>query len=275
MASCSSVHPVISVIVPVYNVEPYLRACLDSIRMQSFTDWEMLLIDDGSTDNSGVICDEYAAMDDRILVFHQENRGLSAARNAGLDHVRGQYIAMIDSDDVMLSEDYLNILLRSIEEYGARIAVADLYPFSDNPPSRALEYPLSIKCYNGPDAYANHMGKAGFNYGHVGAKLYDRSLFSSVRYPIGKLAEDNAIAHLLFSPCERVAVIDAYIYGYRMRPGSIMSSSDKSVLIHDTVAAFNGRVEYFKQLGRPDLSHLAEQELLKTLNKIRKMGART
>ena len=182
---------------------------------------------------------------------------------------------MIDSDDVMISEDYLTVLYSNLMQYEAKIAIADLYPFSDNPPSRALEYPLSIKCYNGLDAYANHMGKTGFNYGHVGAKLYDRSLFTTVRYPVGRLAEDNAIAHLLFSPCERVVVIDAYIYGYRMRPGSIMNASDKGVLIHDTVAAFNGRVEYFKQLNRPDLSHLAEQELLIVLKKIRKMGART
>ena len=103
--------PVISIIVPVYNVESYLRQCLDSILMQDFNDYELLLIDDGSPDNCGNICDGYASKDPRIRVIHQENGGLSAARNTGLDNSASEYIAMVDSDDILLSTRYLSTLL--------------------------------------------------------------------------------------------------------------------------------------------------------------------
>ena len=272
MSRCYNRQPTISIIVPVYNVEPYLRACLDSIKMQSFTDWEMLLIDDGSTDKGGIICDEYAAEDNRIRVFHQENQGLSAARNTGLDHTRGQYITMIDSDDVLLSDEYLSILYRTITEYSAQLSLVNFQPFSgDLPPHIQNPHP-SLRCYNGLDAYAHHFGQSGFNYGHSGGKLFEKKLFDDIRYPVGKLSEDNAISHLLFSPCEKVVVINSRLYGYRVREGSIMTSSNRSLLIHDIVSAFHGRITYFNQLGRHDLSYLAEQELLKVLHIVRKIG---
>ncbi len=101
------VNPIISVIVPVYNAEKYLRRCVDSILAQTFTDFELLLIDDGSKDKSGEICDEYARKDNRVKVFHKENGGASAARNLGLDHANGYYVAFVDSDDY-LSTEYLH-----------------------------------------------------------------------------------------------------------------------------------------------------------------------
>ena len=101
-------NPKISVIVPVYNVERYLRRCIDSILAQTFTDFELLLIDDGSKDSSGEICDEYAAKDSRIIVFHKENGGVSSARNVGLDNVRGEWVAFVDADD-KISDGYFHI----------------------------------------------------------------------------------------------------------------------------------------------------------------------
>lgn len=274
--------PAISVIVPVYNVAPYLSACLDSILAQSFTDWEMLLIDDGSTDQSGSICDTYAASNMRIRVFHQENQGLSAARNTGLANARGAYITMVDSDDLLLSEEYLAILYDAVTKYDAQISVVGLCPFSGDPPSPSLSQtpgdPLSpsmqqdpaVHCFSGLDAYAHSMREPRFNYGHAGGKLYARACFSNVRYPVGKLVEDNAVAHLLFSPCERVAVVPEPLYGYRLRSGGIMKSAKRETLLLDTIAAFHDRMEYFKSLGRPDLSLLAEKELLWNLRIIRK-----
>ena len=106
-----SAPPTISVIVPVYNTEKYLRRCIDSVLAQTYTDFELLLIDDGSKDSSGAICDEYAAQDTRMRVFHKENGGVSSARNMGLDHARGEWITFVDSDD-WLSKDYLDDLIR-------------------------------------------------------------------------------------------------------------------------------------------------------------------
>lgn len=102
-----NINPKISVIVPVYNAEKYLQCCVDSILAQTFTDFELLLIDDGSRDRSGEICDEYARKDVRVKVFHKENGGASAARNLGLDHANGYYVAFVDSDDY-LSAEYLH-----------------------------------------------------------------------------------------------------------------------------------------------------------------------
>ena len=104
-------NPKISVIIPVYNAEKYLRRCVDSILAQIFTDFELLLIDDGSKDKSGVICDEYAKKDNRVKVFHKENGGVSSARNLGLDNARGEWIGFIDSDD-MVKPEYLDGLIR-------------------------------------------------------------------------------------------------------------------------------------------------------------------
>ncbi len=111
----------ISVIVPVYQVEAYLPACVDSILNQSYSNWELILVDDGSRDNSGSLCDAYAARDRRIRVYHQENRGVSAARNMGLELAGGEYIAFVDSDD-LIKPDYLEVLYRNLAEHGADIA---------------------------------------------------------------------------------------------------------------------------------------------------------
>lgn len=116
--------PKISVIVPVYNVEKYLSRCIDSILAQTFTDFELLLIDDGSTDNSGRICDGYAGKDNRIRVFHKENGGVSSARNLGLDNAKGEYIAFIDADD-WIEIEYLNLLYSTLREQNADIVACD------------------------------------------------------------------------------------------------------------------------------------------------------
>ncbi len=116
----------ISVIVPVYNVEPYLAGCLDSILSQTYRDLEILLIDDGSTDRGGTICDEYAAKDPRIRVFHTENRGLSAARNRGLDEAKGEYVGFVDSDD-RIDPDMFEYLLEAAERTGADVTECGVF----------------------------------------------------------------------------------------------------------------------------------------------------
>ncbi|WP_227166600.1 glycosyltransferase, partial [Enterococcus faecium] len=118
----------ISIIVPVYKVEKYLRKCVDSILAQTFTDFEVILVDDGSPDNSGKICDEYAEKDNRVRVIHKENGGLSSARNAGIDVARGKYLGFVDSDDY-IDEDMYEILYENLKIHDADISSVELIPF--------------------------------------------------------------------------------------------------------------------------------------------------
>jgi len=131
----------ISVIIPVYNVEPYLKKCLDSVVTQTYKEIEIILVDDGSTDGSGPICDEYAAQDKRIRVIHKRNGGLSDARNVGLDRCSGRYVTFIDSDDYVAS-DYVERLYRILVEYNADIAVCDYFEFYDEEP---VEHPKKVR----------------------------------------------------------------------------------------------------------------------------------
>lgn len=121
----------ISIIVPVYKVEPYLRKCVDSILAQTFTNFEVILVDDGSPDNSGKICDEYAIKDSRVRVIHKENGGLSSARNAGIDIARGKYLGFVDSDDY-IAEDMYEVLYENLKFYDADISSVEIIPFRDD-----------------------------------------------------------------------------------------------------------------------------------------------
>lgn len=123
--------PEISVIVPVYNVEKYLRQCIESIKMQTFENWELILVDDGSLDNSGSICDEYAQSDNRIKVVHKENGGVSTARNFGLAIAAGKYISFIDSDDYIVPK-FFEIMLEKLLTYKADIVRCGFYEFNDS-----------------------------------------------------------------------------------------------------------------------------------------------
>ena len=128
-------HPVLSIIIPIYNVEPYLRCCLNSILVQTFPSWEAVLVDDGSKDNCGKICDEYAAMDSRFRVIHKENGGLTSARNSGLAMASGEWVMHLDGDD-WIEPEMLELLLRKGEETGADIVMGDFlfaYPDRDVP----------------------------------------------------------------------------------------------------------------------------------------------
>ena len=123
--------PEISVIVPVYNVEKYLVQCIESIKMQTFENWELILVDDGSQDNSGMICDEYAQKDNRIKVVHQKNRGVSTARNSGVKFATGKYISFVDSDDYIVP-NFFEIMLEKLIAYKADMVRCGFYEFNDN-----------------------------------------------------------------------------------------------------------------------------------------------
>ena len=216
--------PQISVIVPVYKVEPYLRRCVDSILAQTFTDFELILVDDGSPDNCGTICDEYAAKDSRVRVIHQKNGGLSAARNTGIDwafaNSDSRWLSFIDSDD-WVHPQYLEYLYLAAEKSGAE---ASACYYSTESQYRTSDNNVSAKwrVYAFEDFFC--LQRKGINAIIACGKLYKKDLFSETRYPTGKVNEDLFITPKVLFRCSSIAVIDAVLYFYYQSDGSIMRS---------------------------------------------------
>lgn len=236
----------LSVIVPVYKVEAYLDACVASILGQTYRNLELILVDDGSPDNSGAMCDAWARRDQRVRVIHQENQGLSGARNTGIEHCRGRWIAFADSDDV-LHPQMLESLYRAIRQTApAKIACARFE--KGQVPSKSwsttryrAEKP---ECLEGT-ALWNFFYTNELNTQMVVAwnKLYDRELFARMRYPLGRIHEDEFLTYRLLYQAGTVAWVDQPLYFYRQRAGSIMSTeSTKAVL--DAMDAFVERAAF-------------------------------
>ena len=209
----------ISVIVPVYKVEEYLRRCIDSIINQTYKNLEIILVDDGSPDNCGKICDEYAKKDGRIKVIHKENGGLSDARNVGIEKSFGEYITFIDSDDYVES-NYISVLYDLIKRYNTQISVADNF----------IEYVDGYKFNNSiyseyvtdPKHFFEKMlwGIRDLDNG-AWTKLYKKELFKDIQFPVGKHYEDTATIYKVVNKCEKIAVKSIPIYHYMKRRGSI------------------------------------------------------
>lgn len=207
-------NPKISIIVPVYNVEKYLRECLDSIISQTFTDWECLLIDDGSPDKSGEICDEYAAKDSRIRVFHKENGGVSSARNVGLDNTTGKYITFIDSDDLILPS-MLEELIKVAEHENADI-VQSAGPIKENVVESGKVTRMTRE-----QVLDENFGFTDFYKPSLWLGLYKSSLFVDVRFPNNiHFYEDFVVLTLLAAKSNGVVFIDKRYYHYIQREGS-------------------------------------------------------
>lgn len=205
----------ISIIVPVYNVEPYLRKCLDSILAQTYRKLEILLVDDGSTDDGGKICDEYSHMDSRIRVFHTENRGLSAARNLGLDHFAGDYVGFVDPDD-WIEPDMYEVLIQKAEETGSDIVECGTY---EEYPSRVIKREkLNQKKLGSEAVVALLNGELSDN---VWNKLWKRQCFVDVRFPENRLFEDIYTTYRIFITVQCVQSIQCCKYHYLQRKSSL------------------------------------------------------
>lgn len=205
----------ISVIVPVYNVEPYLKKCLDSIVNQTYRNLEILLVDDGSTDKSGEICDRFAEVDRRIRVFHTENRGLSCARNTGLDHAAGEWIGFVDSDD-WIEPDMYETLLKRAEATGADIVeCGSFWEYRDGTKER-IRRDAEM---SGKEALTALLhGKLG---NAIWDKLYKSSCYHGVRFPKDRVYEDIATTYKLFFEARCVCTVSASKYHYLKRDDSL------------------------------------------------------
>lgn len=212
--------PLVSIIVPVYQVEAYISECVESLLAQTYTNLEILLVDDGSTDSSGEICDEYAVKDDRVRVVHQQNQGAAGARNKGLNLASGEYVAFVDSDD-MITSDYIEELYGLIKKYHADIAAcAYVRDRKDNVCN------TSELCMSSEQMLRQWHGKYKKWETTPCNKLYCRSIFEGgirgerVRFPLGRRHEDVLISHLLVNNAEKIVLTTRRLYIYRTRPGS-------------------------------------------------------
>ena len=211
--------PLLSIIVPVYKVENYLQKCIDSILAQTFTDFELILVEDGSPDGCPALCDAAAAKDARIRVLHQKNGGLSAARNAGLDVARGEWIGFVDSDDYIAPEMY-ETLYKAVQNTGADLALCDYAEVDEaGAPCQSMHVRLEKKVFAGQDLLKNatdSMIQPAWN------KLYRRAVFAQLRYPVGKLNEDFFVIPEICLNTQKAVVIPDVLYYYVQRGDSIM-----------------------------------------------------
>ena len=213
----------ISIIVPVYNVEKYLKECIESILSQTYKNIEIILIDDGSTDNSGKICDEYLKKDSRVKVIHKENGGLSDARNTGIEIASGKYIGFVDSDDY-IAKDMYDFLYQNIKRENAEISGCNRFLVYEN----KIEIYGKKECYEVMDSQRAIEMLCTIGYIGVSAytKLYEAKLFKDIRYPKGKINEDMYTTYKLFDKANRIVYDATPKYYYRQRSGSITNSKN-------------------------------------------------
>lgn len=221
----------ISVIVPVYKVEKYFSKCIESILDQTHRDFELILVDDGSPDNCGKMCDEYAQRDDRITVIHKENGGLSSARNAGLEYAfngKSEYVTFIDSDD-RIHPRFLELMLKAICENNAKISVCtfdhtdDILSFDFSPCENTTSELLTPG-----ELFLNHT----WDYNYAWGKLYRKDLFFDIRFPEGKNFEDVFTTYKALYKCESLAYLSEPLYCYfKNEEGITHSLWNKSELV--------------------------------------------
>lgn len=255
--------PKISVIVPVYKVEAYLSRCVDSILNQTFRDFEVILVDDGSPDSCGAICEEYAALDSRVRVIHQANGGLSAARNAGIDWVfansDSRYLAFVDSDDYIAPE-FLQRLLSAAEKTHCSISACGI-ALTEGEALPEAE-PEDPQVMDAEDYYCSeeiHHGRTMVAWN----KLYARCLFETLRYPKGKLHEDEFTTFRAVYQAGTVAVLSAPLYGYFQNAAGIMQAKWDPRRLH-ALEAVEQQIGFARRENHPKLFHKAVEQYIYT-----------
>lgn len=239
-------NPKVSLIIPVYKVMEFLPECLRTIAAQTYDNMETILVDDGSPDDCGRLCDEYAASHENVIVIHQENCGLSGARNAGLRVATGEYVVFMDSDDYV-TEDYIAYMMGLILKYHVDIAVGAtaVFFYENRPVIEERDYPEEV--LEQKDAIIKMLYNKGFGVS-AWAKCYKRSLFEGVKYPLGKVFEDLPTTYKLFVKVPAVAFGRKPIYCYRkLRVGSINQQSVSQSSLNDGLSAGREVLDYMEE----------------------------
>ena len=258
----------VSVIIPAYNVEQYVERCVYSVTKQTYRNLEIILVDDGSTDCTGIICDKLAKEDNRISVIHKTNGGLSDARNAGIDVSRGEYISFVDSDDYIAS-DMLEHMMNAMCETDISMVVVGFWKQSGD----AREYcgPTTERVVSSEEAlkdiYIGHeIYPASWN------KLYRRALFNNNRFAVGMINEDSEIITKLLMECNRVALVSKPLYIYMIREGSITQSSFSSK-DYNGIKAYRTAVDVCKKRKKSLLPYARYYETSRIYNTYRELVA--
>ena len=249
--------PKVSLIVPVYNVENYIHITLQSILKQSFENWEAILVDDGSLDNSGKICDEYASQDMRFKVIHKPNGGLSSARNAALKHVNGEYIFYLDGDDFIHLRT-LERLLRIAQTYNADIVQCD-FIFGSATVFPEINESGALSIYDNLTVFTDFAAKV-VTWG----KLYARSVIGDIQFPEGLIHEDDFTTWKFYYRANRIVITSVPYYYYTCNPGSIMAKVGKrpDFVFFD---AYRERIKFFREHNEADLEAVSIIQWLKGL----------
>ena len=247
----------ISIIIPVYNVENYLRSCLDSVLSQTYKDFEVLMVNDGSIDDSGAICQDFAERDSRFHYFEKENGGLSDARNYGLDRAKGHYITFLDSDD-FLFEDYLENLYHASRLSDSDITIggycrfdgSNFYFYNEHFKSDSL---LSFKDFQAIQYLDSMLDVTFITFSTAWGKLFKRELFSELRFPYGKYAGNQFLIWKLYMKADKIYVFNRASYVYRMNPSGL---SNIFTLKHlDYIDALEERIKDTKDIEGIEIQH--------------------
>lgn len=283
--------PLISVLVPVFNVERYLEECLESIINQKYKNIEIILVDDGSTDKSGEICDNYAKKDSRIKVIHQKNQGLATVRNVSVAAATGDYIGFVDSDD-FISHDMYGDMVAIAEEKKADMVMCNLGYVDQNGkeiPNYRSAQPISDRELTGRQFVTELCDNYSSTYVVTVDKLYRSNLFEGIRYPDGKINEDEAVIHRIAHKCNKIVFTQKAYYFYRQQPTSIMNKTfsakrfdsifadidrlnlleenkyEQDVIMNCKMFLYN---DYVTTLKAVDLSEQANRRIAKKIHKL-------
>lgn len=255
--------PLVSVIVPVFNVEKYLGRCVDSLSAQTHSRMEIILVNDGSTDQSGDLCNAYSATDSRIRVIHQKNAGVSAARNAGTSVSQGDWVFFVDGDD-WVSHDAVEVLLAAATRVNAEIAVGRFLRVGDDgvesPTSSGVEREAVL---TGAESVTALLGPMHTLLTVAWGKLFKRELLSKLVFPVGRIHEDEFVSHRVQHAAHRVVVLPRPLYFYRQHSGSIMGAGFNAKKARDATDAYADRLTFLQEVGRTDLLPLARAQLFR------------
>ena len=263
--------PAISVIIPVYRVERYLDACVSSVLAQTFGDFEIILVDDGSPDGCPALCDAWARKDPRIRVIHRENGGLSAARNTGIEAAKGQFLTFVDSDD-LLEPDALRRAWEAQRQYSAELVIINLvYVDDDNVPLGRPDFTIfQDEVLDEAEVWRRYFALEEQKIYYVVAwnKLYRAELFRELRYAEGKRYEDQFLMPQLLAQCGRIACLAYPGYRYVQRGGSIMAQGssrnylDRSEFLLEWCDYFAGKGDLLRAEGllNDAIQNLSEKE---------------
>ncbi len=268
----NSAEKLISVIVPVYNVEKYLVYCLDSILAQTYNNLQIILVDDGSTDSSGKICDEYKLKDVRIQVIHKANGGLSDARNTGMKQAKGEYISFIDSDDYIYPTFYKE-LVNNLQKYDAdisqcqflRIDIKEVGNFKTIIECENDKIKETIITKNNIEALNELYGPRLFPYVQkvvVWNKIYKKEVLSNIEFPLGKLHEDEYTTHKILYKMNKMVYTNKCLYGYIQTKNSIIRQEIKQKRIDDNLDAYIKSSEFFEKHSEKQIEMQSKRRYL-------------